>query len=283
MKLKTLAAALLIGSSLVGCEFPAQQSQAKAASPLNWVSVPALPIIEDAVMSLAPTFQGKRTEQFMPQICGMARGQLSQEQVNTQLTQMGIDVSRIPRQSQDATALLVNRDRAAQATACAAYQATSVLMAVDARAFLKPAPATGEKAAEKTPAQPQLDERALASVLPIKVAQARANADIFALIAENLQRTPGQSLAEYRERARSVQPPGADLPRPSASEAATGRRQLPDGRASEWPPGFHQQRRRPFRLRRRPGPGPDPERRALVRQRAIARPGLSPARSLLPT
>lgn len=204
MKLKTLAAALLIGSSLVGCEFPAQQSQAKAASPLNWVSVPALPIIEDAVMSLAPTFQGKRTEQFMPQICGMARGQLSQEQVNTQLTQMGIDVSRIPRQSQDATALLVNRDRAAQATACAAYQATSVLMAVDARAFLKPAPATGEKAAEKTPAQPQLDERALASVLPIKVAQARANADIFALIAENLQRTPGQSLAEYRERARDL-------------------------------------------------------------------------------
>ena len=205
MKLKTLATALLIGSSLVGCKFPAQQSQVKAATPLNWVSVPALPIIEDAVTSLAPTFQGKRSGQFMPQICGMARGQLSQEQVNTQLTKMGVDVTRVPRQSQDATALLVNGDRAAQATACAAYQATDVLMAVDAKAFLKPAPAVpADKSAEKTSIPPQLDEQALASVLPIKIAQARANADIFALIAESLQRTPGQSPAEYRERARDL-------------------------------------------------------------------------------
>lgn len=204
MKLKPLLAALLIGASLAGCEFPAQQSQAKAPIPLNWVSVPALPIIEDAAMSLAPTFQGKRTEQFMPQICGMARGELTQEQVNDQLAKMGIDSTRIPRQSQDATALLVNGDRAAQATACAAYQATDVLMAVNAKAFLKAVPAPGDKSAEKAPSQLQLDDKALAGLLPIKVAQARSNADIFALIAENLQRTPGLSVTEYRERAREL-------------------------------------------------------------------------------
>lgn len=207
MKLKPLLAALLIGTSLAGCKFPAQQSQAKAPTPLTWLSVPALPIIEDATMSLAPTFQGKRTEQFMPQICGMARGELSQAEVNAQLAKMGIDSTRIPRQSQDATALLVNGDRAGQATACAAYQATDVLMAVNLGAFLKASPAPDEKSAEKAPKQPQqpqLDDNALASVLPIKIAQARVNADIFALIARNLQRTPGLSVAEYRERARDL-------------------------------------------------------------------------------
>lgn len=204
MKLKSLVAALLVGTSLAGCEFPAQQSQVKAATPQNWISIPALPIIEDAVMSLAPTFQGKRTEQFMPQICGMARGQLTQEQVNTQLQAMGVDTTRIPRQSQDASALLVNGDRAAQATACAAYQASDVLLAVNAKAFLKPAPAASDKSSEKAPVEPQLDGQVLASVLPIKVAQARANADIFALIAKNLRRTPGLSVAEYRERARDL-------------------------------------------------------------------------------
>lgn len=204
MKLKTLVAALLVGTSLVGCEFPAQQAQAKPTTPLNWVSVPALPIIEEAVTSLAPTFQGKRTDQFMPQICGMARGELTQEQVNTQLAKMNVDTTRIPRQSQDAVALLVNGDRAGQATACAAYQASDVLMAVNAKAFLKAVPATGDKSAEKAPPQLQLDDKALASVLPIKIAQARANADVFALIAENLQRAPGLSVAEYRERAREL-------------------------------------------------------------------------------
>ncbi|MGC4011732.1 MAG: hypothetical protein QM805_23720 [Pseudomonas sp.] len=202
MKLKTLVAALLIGAGLAGCEFPAQQSQAKAATPQNWVSLPALPFIEDAVRSLSPTFQGRRTEQFMPQICGMARGQISQEQVNAQLAAMGVDSTRIPRQSRDASALLVNGDRAAQATACAAYQATDVLMAVEAKDFLKPAPAAKDKPGEMT-AQ-QLDDQALASVLPIKVAQARANADVFALIAGNLQRTPGLSVEQYRERARDL-------------------------------------------------------------------------------
>lgn len=202
MKLKTLVAALLVGTSLAGCKFPTQQAQVRAATPLNWVSIPALPIIEEAAMSLAPTFQGKRTDQFMPQICGMARGQLSQEQVNAQLAKMGIDSTRIPRQSQDATALLVNGDQAAQATACAAYQATDVLLAANPQAFLKPAPVAKDKASEAP--QPQLDDQALASVLPIKVAQARVNADVFALIAKNLQRTPGLSVAEYRERARDL-------------------------------------------------------------------------------
>jgi hypothetical protein len=206
MKLSTLAAALLVGASLAGCKFPFQQAQATASTPLIRVSVPALPIIEDAVMSLSPTFQGKRNQQFMPLICGMARGQVTQEQVNAQLAGMGLDSSRIPRQSQDATALLVNGDRAGQATACAAYQATDVLQAISPGPFLKNAPAgkAEEKDAGKAPGAPQFDGQALSSVLPIKIAQARANADVFALIAQDLQGRPGLSMAQYQERAREL-------------------------------------------------------------------------------
>ncbi|MBD9505102.1 hypothetical protein IB256_30250 [Pseudomonas sp. PDM17] len=202
MKLKILSVALLISAGLAGCDLPSLSPQAKSATPAGWVSLPALPVIEDAVMSLSPTFQGKRTQQFMSQICGMARGQLNQVQVNAALASMGIDSARLPRQSQDATALLVNGDRAAQASACAAYQATDVLMAANPKDFLKAAPATAEKAADNAPVAQQLDNDGLTRVLPIKIAQARANADVFALIAQDLQRKPGLSVAEYSERAR---------------------------------------------------------------------------------
>lgn len=194
MKLKVLVVSLLVGAGLAGCEVPSQQS----STPANWVSVPALPIVQDAVMSLAPTFNGKRNPVLMGQVCSLARGQASQDQVNAQLAKLGIDASKLPQQSGDAVALLVNGDRAAQATACAAYQATTVLSPVDTRDFLQSAPADGDaKDTDKT----QIDHERLARTMPFRIAQARANADVFALIVGQLQRTPGLSVMEYRQRA----------------------------------------------------------------------------------
>ncbi|MDN6859904.1 hypothetical protein QO207_25225 [Pseudomonas sp. CAN2814] len=236
MKLKHLAIALLVGSTLAGCEFPLQQARPRAPVPQNWVSVPALPVIEEAVLSLAPTFQGQRSGALMAQICGLARGDLKQDQVNAQLAGMGIDSARLPRQSKDATALLVNGDRAAQATACAAYQATDVLLAFNPKPYLKAVPQSDEKGKDKVaekPVQPtlQVDDKKLGSVLPIRIAQARTNADVFALIAENLQRKPGLDVDAYREQARElfsrlaptyIARVPANLPSASANYLVTG-------------------------------------------------------------
>lgn len=195
MNIKPLLGAVLLGSLVIsaGCK-PGSGEQVVQR---NWVSVPALSIIQDAVSSLNPTFGGKRDAGLMTQVCGLARGELTQQQVDGNLKKAGI---KLDDKAKDATVLLHNGDKAGQATACAAYLATTVLQPVDAGEFMKSVtmPEEGGK-----PAQPtlQVDPARLGQVLPIKVAEAKANGDVFALIATELQRRPGLTVAEYRKQA----------------------------------------------------------------------------------
>ncbi|MDA8483402.1 hypothetical protein NNO07_10005 [Pseudomonas resinovorans] len=195
MNIKLLLGALLLGPLVIsaGCK-PGSDEQVVQR---NWVSVPALPIIQDAVSSLEPTFSGKRDASLMSQVCGLARGELTQKQVDDNLRKAGI---KLDEKAKDATVLLYNGDKAGQATACAAYLATAVLQPVDAREFMK---SMAKPKEEGKPAQPtlQLDPARLRQMLPIKVAEAKANGDVFALIATELQRRPGLTVAEYRKQA----------------------------------------------------------------------------------
>ncbi|MFV3332464.1 hypothetical protein ACNFIA_16130 [Pseudomonas sp. NY15437] len=210
MKFKVVVVSLFLGSALVGCD----QASKTPADPANWLSVPTLPIIQDAILPLAPTFNGQRDGVLSQQICALATGKATQDQVNEQLRKLNIEPTRLPLTSNDAVALLVNGNSAAQVIACAAYQATEVLSPVDMREFIKPAnpaakPEEHEKAAEagkeKDKAKPaEVDATRVAQVLPLRIARARADADVFALIAEQLQRTPGLSIQEYRDKARNL-------------------------------------------------------------------------------
>lgn len=200
MKLKTLVVSLVLGTGLAGCDLPSQPIHA----PANWISVPALPIIQDAVISLAPTFNGQRNPLLIGQVCALAREQVSQDQVNAQLAKLGIDASKLPQKSADAVALLVNGDPAAQATACAAYQASAVLSPINPGDFLKPEVADEAAKTAGKSSTLQVDNARLAKVMPIRIAQARATTDVFALIASQLQQTPGLSVAEYRDKARQL-------------------------------------------------------------------------------
>lgn len=187
-------------TSLAGCR---SEQPATPTVPRNWVNIPALPIIQDAVFSLSPTFAGQRNHAVMMQVCGLARGQAKQEQVNAFLVQQNVDVAHVPKHGHDLS-LLVNSDRPAQATACAAYLATTVLSPVDVSELTVAVPQgeTQSKAPEQGK-QPvlQVDNARLANVLPLKLAAARANADVFVLIAAELQRRPGLTVNEYREQA----------------------------------------------------------------------------------
>lgn len=238
MKTQSLIAAALLGLlALAGCKddkAPAARVTSAPSIHRNWISIPALPIIQDAVFSLSPAFGGQRNPALMAQVCGLARGELKQEQVDAFLKQNKVDVEKLPKQGA-ALSLLVNGDRAGQVTACAAYLSTSVLSTVDASEFMtrsvpvspvhaadgKAAVKSGEKDKDKAkgksetrdkvevarqPAEPvlQVDSAALSVVLPVKLALARANADVFALIAAELQRRPGLSVAEYRDQARQL-------------------------------------------------------------------------------
>lgn len=226
MQLKPLIAALLIGTAAIaGCQ---QEHKPSAAQPVSAtkteaatsvptgagvrLNLPALPIIRNAVFSLVPAFDGKRDRQIMAQVCGLARGELTQGQVNAFLGQRSIDPAKLPHTGHPLS-LLVSGDKAAQTTACAAYLATSVMLAPDASEYMKnvtvtdKAPADNTKAKGKPASKPeprtvqQLDTAALGQVLPVKLAVARADADIFALIASQLQSRPGLTLGEYRQQA----------------------------------------------------------------------------------
>lgn len=162
----------------------------------HWVEVPALPIIQEAVFSLAPSFNGQRNPKLMEQVCGLASGELRQEQVNAFLAQQRVDPLQIPTQGSPLS-LLVNGDKSSQTTACAAHLATTVLSAVDAADIITTTNASG------TPAL-QIDNARLNQVLPVKIAEARANADVFALIAAELQRRPGLKVSDYRQQAKDM-------------------------------------------------------------------------------
>lgn len=165
----------------------------------NWLKIPALPVIHDAVFELSPLFDGRRNAPVMEQICALARGEVRQEQVNVFLKQQGIDALTLPRQS-NPLSLLVNGDQVSQTTACAAFLATTVLSMVNVGEFTRPVTTTEANGAPEKP-NLEVDNALLASVLPVKLAQARANADVFALIAAELQRTPGLTIPQYRMRA----------------------------------------------------------------------------------
>ncbi|MNO62974.1 hypothetical protein D3C76_536630 [compost metagenome] len=207
MKSTSLFVPMLLGTLiLAGCDTGKALQPTTAPVQRNLLGIPALPIIQDAVFSLSPTFGGKRNPAVMGQVCGLARGELKQEQVNAFLGQQNVDFAKVPKQG-NSLSLLVNGDKAAQTAACAAYLATSVLSPVDISEFAKTGetPAGEGKPADKQAKPPlQIDAAKLNAVLQVKLAEARANADVFALIAAELQRRPGLTLAEYREQTRQL-------------------------------------------------------------------------------
>ncbi|MGR3885533.1 hypothetical protein [Pseudomonas sp. 1152_12] len=196
MNIKTISVAILILLA-AWAGYEKFLTEPLSGTPHNWLRVPALPVIQDAIVQMSPRFNEASKAPMMEQLCALARGEVKQEQVNAFLKQQGIDAQTLPPQGSPLS-LLVNGDQPGQATACAAYLATSVLSTVNAAEFMRPVvvPAANGQP-EKSSLQ--IDNALLTQALSIKLAVARANADVFALIAVELQHRPGLTVAQYRE------------------------------------------------------------------------------------
>ncbi|VEC00518.1 Uncharacterised protein [Cedecea lapagei] len=163
------------------------------------IALPALPVIQSAVMSLVPMPNGQRNELMMSQVCALARGELTQQQVAQNLLQQGIDLSRVPLEG-NPLSILVDQDGARRMTACAAYVATSVMEVPKTKEFMveaKTPAASGKKSLE-------VDVKKLNYYLGVQLAVARSNADIFALIANELSKKDGLTLEQYNQSARNI-------------------------------------------------------------------------------
>lgn len=218
MKLKIFALSALVAVAVVGCD--QNMPAAKKPDQTHWTKTPALPIIQDAVSSLVPTFNGQQAPVLVNQLCAMAQGAITQAQNNAQLTTLGIDATKLTPTAKDAVALLVNGDKAGQATACAAYQAMVVMSPLSPGDILHEVKVPVAQAAKvekgdkadkgqkketvATETRQVIDQEATNRLFRLRIAQVRASADTYAYIAERLAETPGLTLAQYQEKARTL-------------------------------------------------------------------------------
>ncbi|OPB00919.1 hypothetical protein BFW87_00470 [Pseudomonas fluorescens] len=165
------------------------------------VALPALPIIQGAVMALVPTVAGQRNDLMMRQVCELARGESSQEQVSQTLRQQGIELNNIPQQGHPLS-LLVNPDRPQRVTACAAYIATSVMTLPKTSEFMVEAKAEAAGTIKTTALV--VDPQKLNRFLDVQLAVAKADAELFALIATELEKSLGLTLEQYNQNAQSL-------------------------------------------------------------------------------
>ncbi len=150
-------------------------------------------------MSLVPMPDGQRNEMMMNQVCALARGESTQQQVAQALLQQGIDLSRVPQQGHPLS-LLVDPDMPRRITACAAYIATSVMSVPKTTEFMVEATTASASGKKKLNVDPQK----LSYFLGIQLAVAKADADFFALIATRLEKTSGLTLEQYNQQAKTL-------------------------------------------------------------------------------
>ena len=212
--IKTAAGGLLL--------LAAQQTLAAPQDlPVKTISVPAYNMITDTLHAIAPTIEGKRNEFAMQQICALARGDKTQQDVNDLLKQQGVDIAKLPK-SGSVASLLINGDKEQQQMSCAVYLATSVFEPVNNGAYFLKQQAKEKtdqkkkssgwsfwKSDKKEEAQPQTEKvvfnqpQFLADA-QIKMAIVQATAQMYAVIAENIQGQKTKYWADYEQRIASI-------------------------------------------------------------------------------
>ncbi|MDR0806613.1 MAG: hypothetical protein LBN41_07725 [Enterobacteriaceae bacterium] len=145
----------------------------------NILPIPALPIIQTAVMSLAPTFNGGRHDGHMNILCAYVRGEKTDADLVNYLKEHKIEAT-----ATNDFALFIGERRPAQVTACAAYIASTVLIAPNLAEFLEPVKDKPKNKDGKT--EVAINQEKLTASLTTKLAIALANCDLFALIARLL-------------------------------------------------------------------------------------------------
>ena len=186
---------------MAGCDGAPQVLANLTHKEPNGVMIPALPIIQGAVMGLVPMVEGQRNDVMMHHVCAMARGESTARQVAETLKKQGIDLSKTPQQG-DPLSLLVDPDMSHRTTACAAYIATSTMVL----------PKTSEFMVQTITEHPQgkqsktltVDPQKLNNFMRVQLAIAKSDADVFALIASQLAQTPGLTLEQYNQQAKNL-------------------------------------------------------------------------------
>ncbi|PKH22374.1 hypothetical protein CIG19_13815 [Enterobacterales bacterium CwR94] len=172
------------------------------------IPMPALPIIQNTLRQMAPTLQGEFDLSVIQRICLLARGEVTLERVRHSLINDGVDPDSIPMQGHPLS-YLVNQDQAGRQTLCAAWLANSVTLPLDRNEFVEKRPREiiekeNKKTLTKTLWDETIVEEQLNTVLASKMSLLRANAEFYALIANELAQKRGQTLDQYAAEVKST-------------------------------------------------------------------------------
>ncbi|WP_336285806.1 hypothetical protein [Citrobacter arsenatis] len=189
--------------------------------PIKYVSAPAYNIITDTLFNLTPQLAGKRNNFLMQQVCDLARGDKTQPDVNRQLRQNKIDIQKLSLTG-DLGYLVTTGTRHERQTACTAWLATSLFLSEDNQTYFKkvvsevPAPQPEQvespgwafwKTESKTPPSPStikkesvvFNQARFIQDARLKMAVARATAQLYAVTAQNIQASSPVSAQTYQE------------------------------------------------------------------------------------
>jgi len=177
--------------------------------PVKSVNMPVANVISQALTGMTPLFEGKRNPFMMQQVCALARGDVTQEQVNQVLKDNNVVVESLS-DNRSALALLVNKDLLAQQMSCTAYLATSLFEPVSMENYLPKTPRGAEqKMAKAGAALPTIRAVTFDAVrfdadMEVRLAVAKATAQMYAVIAANLAGTPPLTWAQYQQRVAEI-------------------------------------------------------------------------------
>lgn len=156
------------------------------------IDVPAYNLISDTLIGMSAPVNGKRNDFVMQLICDLARGDKTQSEVNAALEKNNVGISSIP-ESNSISSLLINGKKADQSTTCAAYIATSLLMPVDNTALF-------DKKKNKGGTEDDvLNATRFSEEMKVNMSVAQATANLYAVIASNIDRNSNQSFSDYQE------------------------------------------------------------------------------------
>lgn len=184
-------------------------------APRNLIALPTAMVITDTVASHYPKVNGKANESLMRMICDLARGDKTQRDIDAILASNNVVPSSLQTEG-NPLSLLVNGDKVKQQAACASWLASSLFSPMnneaykDIRKVSEPAPV---RAAEETakqsgkegaPADLQMIEREeivwnkekFTNHAKVQLAVAKATAQFYALIANDVNREAAYSLSD---------------------------------------------------------------------------------------
>src|SRR5450830_171601 len=203
MKEITFTACLFVLPLLSSCDGATSETAEKpSGAQSRWIDVPALPILQNAVMAISPTVEPQSDAWAMRHMCGLARGELSQFQVNQSLVDAGVDVTKAPENG-SVLALLMEGDIAQRSTICGVYLVKTLLSPPIDSDFMTASEGNGNTQLSQ-PTRPNIDAALSNQAMMVKLAVAKATADVFALMAHELQQEPRLTVEQYTQRTQKL-------------------------------------------------------------------------------